>query len=123
MSEPVSPAVRVARGATYIYLQTLLTNVFGVVYFVFATRFLTVYEVGVLSSLFLVTTILSIDCKHWRKSWVRAAFVNAAKKQVSRSSELAKILPNLKRSFRICSWKRAIVMPIILTLSYRGPIN
>ena len=73
------------------------------------------FEIDVLG--FKEPLILSIDCKHWRKSWVRAAFANAAKKQVSRSLELAKILPDLKRSFRICNWKRVMVMPIVLTLS------
>jgi len=57
MSEPVSPAARVARGATYIYLHILLAHILGVVHFAFATRFLTVYEVGVLSLLALITTI------------------------------------------------------------------
>jgi len=73
------------------------------------------FEIDVLG--FREPLVLSIDCKHWRRSWVRAAFAKAAEKQVSRSSEFAKILPDLKRSFRICSWKRAMVMPIVLTLS------
>lgn len=36
-----------------------MANLFGVVYFAFATRFLTVYEVGVTSLLFLITSIFS----------------------------------------------------------------
>jgi len=56
MSEPPSAAVRVARGASYIYLQIVLSNLFGVIYYVFATRILSVYEIGVISSMFLITT-------------------------------------------------------------------
>ncbi len=36
-----------------------MSNLFGVIYFAVATRFLTVYEIGVTSSFFLVTTIFS----------------------------------------------------------------
>lgn len=73
------------------------------------------FEIDVLG--FREPLILSIDCKHWRKSWLRTAFKKAVQKQVRRSSELAKILVNLKKSFRISSWERAKVMPIILALS------
>lgn len=57
MSESRSSAVRVARGASYLYIQSFLSNLFGVVYFAFATRFLSVYEIGVTSVLFLITTV------------------------------------------------------------------
>jgi len=73
------------------------------------------FEIDVLG--FKEPLILSIDCKHWRRSWVRVAFANAAEKQVSRSLQFAKFLSKSKTSLRICSWKRAVVMPIILTLS------
>jgi len=73
------------------------------------------FEIDVLG--FKEPLILSIDCKHWRRSWIRAAFARAVKKQVSRSLELAKFLSEPKKSFRVCGWKRAVVMPIILTLS------
>ena len=61
--------------------------------------------------------ILSVDCKHWRRSWVRADFAKAVEKQIKRTQEFVKILSCLKKVFRICSWKRARVVPIILTLS------
>jgi len=73
------------------------------------------FEIDVLG--FKEPLILSIDCKHWRRSWVRAAFARAVKKQVGRSLEFAKFLFESKKSFRISGWKRAMVMPIILTLS------
>jgi len=73
------------------------------------------FEIDVLG--FREPLVLSIDCKHWRKSWVRAAFARAVKKQVNRSLEFAKFLSKSKKSLRICSWKRAVVMPVILTLS------
>jgi len=73
------------------------------------------FEIDVLG--FREPLILSIDCKHWRRSWVRAAFAKAVEKQVRRCSEFAKILPGLTEGFHVSDWKRARVMPIILTLS------
>src|SRR5882762_4303825 len=40
VSEPVEPAVRVARGASYLLLQGIVVNLMGVFYFAFATRIL-----------------------------------------------------------------------------------
>lgn len=40
VSESVEPAVRVARGASYLLLQGIVINIMGVFYFVFATRIL-----------------------------------------------------------------------------------
>ena len=40
VSEPVEPAVRVARGASYLLSQGVVINIMGVFYFVFATRIL-----------------------------------------------------------------------------------
>src|SRR6267143_2461151 len=40
IGEPVEPAVRVARGASYLLLQGLVVNLMGVFYFAFATRIL-----------------------------------------------------------------------------------
>ena len=41
----------------YFYVQIFLSNLFGVVYFAFAARFLSVYEIGVVASMYLITTI------------------------------------------------------------------
>src|SRR2546422_1060941 len=47
VSESVEPAVRVARGASYLLLQGIVINIMGVFYFVFATRILpTVADFG-----------------------------------------------------------------------------
>src|SRR5882762_1640663 len=47
VSEPVEPAVRVARGASYLLLQGVVVNLMGVFYFAFATRILpTVADFG-----------------------------------------------------------------------------
>jgi len=57
MSKSSPAAVSVARGALYFYVQIFLSNLFGVVYFAFAARFLSVYEIGVVASMYLITTI------------------------------------------------------------------
>src|SRR6267378_4885955 len=51
VSESVEPAVRVARGASYLLLQGIVINIMGVFYFVFATRLLpTVADFGRIST-------------------------------------------------------------------------
>src|SRR5256712_6184423 len=51
VSESVEPAVRVARGASYLLLQGIVINMMGVFYFVFATRLLpTVADFGRIST-------------------------------------------------------------------------
>src|SRR5207249_4655553 len=51
VSESVEPAVRVARGASYLLLQGIVINIMAVFYFVFATRLLpTVADFGRIST-------------------------------------------------------------------------
>ena len=51
-------SVRVARGATYLFLQGLIGSLAGVVYFAFAARLLpTVAELGVVTALSMVSTL------------------------------------------------------------------
>jgi len=51
-------SVRVARGATYLFIQGLIGNLAGVVYFAFAARLLpTVAELGVVTALSMVSTL------------------------------------------------------------------
>ena len=61
MSEPVEPAVRVARGASYIVLQGVIVNLVGVVYFVFATRLLpTVADFGRITTVNLIILMIVV---------------------------------------------------------------
>ncbi|MCK4243837.1 hypothetical protein KAX03_03125 [Candidatus Bathyarchaeota archaeon] len=61
--------------------------------------------------------ILSVDCKHWKKSWQRAATIKMVKKQTERTRELAKTLNNLLGKIGIKHWQKARLLPVVVTLS------
>jgi len=73
------------------------------------------FEIDVLG--FLEPTIVSVDCKHWKRSWQRAATARMVEAQLLRTGELAKLLPELKEKLGISRWKKAKLMPVVLTLS------
>lgn len=73
------------------------------------------FEIDVLG--FLEPTIVSVDCKHWKRSWQRAATARMAEAQLLRTRELAKLLSDLKERLDISRWKKAKLMPVVLTLS------
>jgi len=54
MVSEAPPSIVVARGASYLFIQGLVSNVAGVVYFAFAARILAVAEIGVVSALGMV---------------------------------------------------------------------
>jgi len=60
--------------------------------------------------------ILCVDCKHWKRSWLRAAYSEIAKRQVERSRVLG--LPdNLRRRVAVDGWKWADLFPVVVTLA------
>jgi len=59
LSESAAPAVRVARGAIYIYVQGVASYLITVVYFAFATRILSVAEIGVIASLAMISSFFT----------------------------------------------------------------
>jgi hypothetical protein len=73
------------------------------------------YEVDVLG--FRRPLTLSIDCKHWKRSWQRAATIRAIKAQVERTAALIQLLPSLKDNFKNEASKNARFLPFIVTLS------
>jgi len=60
---------------------------------------------------------LSVECKHWRRSWVRAATVDAVRTHVKRTEALAHFLPEPKDRLGVARWREVRVMPLVLTLS------
>lgn len=62
-------------------------------------------------------TILSIDCKHWKRSWQRAATVRFVETQARRTEALTRALPALVVNLHIEGWSKANVLPVVLTLS------
>jgi stage V sporulation protein B len=57
MTSQAPPSIVVARGASYLFIQRLVSNVAGVIYFAFAARILSVAEVGVVSALGMVAAL------------------------------------------------------------------
>jgi len=60
-------------------------------------------------------TVLSIDCKHWKRSWQKAATVNVVEKHLERTEALSTAAFSLKKT-PIQNWTRADFVPIIVTL-------
>lgn len=61
--------------------------------------------------------ILSVDCKHWQRSWQRAATIKAVEAQIKRTMALIQLFPNLKNRLKIDDWRKIEVLPLVLTLS------
>lgn len=61
--------------------------------------------------------ILAIDCKHWKRSWRRAATKRVVEEQIRRVKKLGAVLHELKEKLKIKNWSIAKIVPIILTLS------
>lgn len=60
--------------------------------------------------------IASVDCKHWTCKWTRAPIIKIVKQHVERTKAFADILPNLYTRIKLDKWKRAAVIPIVLSL-------
>jgi len=73
------------------------------------------YEVDVLG--LKGGVMLSIDCKHWKKGWQRAAVTRAVDAQIERSMALAQLLPSLKDKLKIGASGEIDIIPLIITLS------
>jgi Holliday junction resolvase-like predicted endonuclease len=61
--------------------------------------------------------ILSIECKHWKQSWRRAATIDAVKTQVERTKALVQHFPELKDRLGLARWKKTKCIPLVSTLS------
>lgn len=60
--------------------------------------------------------ILSIDCKHWKRSWQRTATMRIVDTQIKRTHAFSQALPELKNKIAIEKWNKIEILPIILTL-------
>lgn len=73
------------------------------------------YEIDVLG--FRKPFILSVDCKHWQRSWQRAATKKMVEAQFQRTAVLASFPLKIIKKGRIKDWKNAMLIPVVLTLS------
>ena len=61
--------------------------------------------------------VLSVECKHWRQSWKKAAIADAVTRQVERTRALVVSFPEPKDRLKLAIWKEANFVPILVTLS------
>lgn len=60
--------------------------------------------------------VVCADCKHWRRGWRRSAIMKAVEAQVERTKMLAEALPSLHEKAGLVNWKKATLVPMVLSL-------
>jgi Holliday junction resolvase-like predicted endonuclease len=60
--------------------------------------------------------VACVDCKHWRRGWRRSAIIRAVESQVERTRALGEALPSLRKEVGLADWKRATLVPVVLSL-------
>ena len=60
--------------------------------------------------------IVSVDCKHWQRHWSAATLVKVVEAQVERTRAFADSLPNYYQKAGITEWKKATLVPLVLSL-------
>ncbi|MBS7644271.1 hypothetical protein KEJ26_06845 [Candidatus Bathyarchaeota archaeon] len=73
------------------------------------------YEIDVLGM--RQPLILAIDCKHWKHGWQESAIIKIVDAQIHRVEALATTFKSLKETLGIKTWRRAQLLPVILTLT------
>ncbi len=61
--------------------------------------------------------LLSIDCKHWKRSWQRSATMTIVEKQLQRTEALVNSSQKIGVRIGVTGWEEVRVLPLILTLS------
>jgi len=61
--------------------------------------------------------MLSIDCKHWKRSWLRAATSKIVTSQLDRTNAFCSSLSQHVTKLTIETWKEITIVPVIVTLS------
>ncbi len=60
--------------------------------------------------------VACVDCKHWHHGMHRSAIRRIVEEQVERTSALAESLPKLVEKIECAAWKRAKLIPAVLSL-------
>jgi len=66
--------------------------------------------------------IVSVDCKHWRHGWSRAATMKAVEAQVERTRAFFNASPSYYQKAKLSKWTNATLVPLILSL-VPGPLK
>ena len=61
--------------------------------------------------------LMCADCKHWNWGLGRSRVQKAARRQFERMRSLADEMPRLADRLGIAAWRRAIILPTVITLS------
>jgi len=61
--------------------------------------------------------LMCADCKHWNWGLGRGRIQNAARRQFERMRSLADEMPRLADRLGITAWRRAVILPTVITLS------
>ena len=61
--------------------------------------------------------LMCADCKHWNWGLRRSRIQKAARRQFERMQSLADEMPRLSDRLGIAAWRRAIILPTVITLS------
>ena len=63
--------------------------------------------------------VVCVDCKHWHHGWRSSAIIKAVEAQIQRTRALSEILHSIHLAHKklgLTSWKRGILIPLILSL-------
>lgn len=76
------------------------------------------WEVDILA--WMGETVISVDCKHWRRNWRRSAIIRIVEAHIGRTKALAEALPIKGVTMNMRG--RFVVVPVILSL-IPGPLK
>lgn len=60
--------------------------------------------------------VASVDCKHWKHNWTRAAIAKVVEEQIQRTQVFTCILSRNYRKIGLDDWNQVTVIPIVLAL-------
>lgn len=66
--------------------------------------------------------IACVDCKHWSHGWRKSAIMKAVEAQALRTKVLAEALPSLQEEIGLVHWRKASLLPVVLSL-VPGPLK
>lgn len=116
---------RVCRVLAWIEFENLAATAFEANNFVVRRRFRFKWaqrrwEIDVLGC--REPLIACVDCKHWGHGWRKSAIKKAVEAQALRTKVLAEALPSLQKEIGLVKWRRATLIPVILSL-VPGPLK
>lgn len=118
-----SDSERVCRFLEWIEFENLVAEAFEAYNFFVKRRFRFTWrgrkwEIDILGC--RKPLVACIDCKHWTYGWRKSAITKAVEAQVLRTKVLAEAFPSLKDELGLTEWRKATLIPVVLSL-FPGP--